>query len=932
MVEFRLLGQVVVERDGHQVDVGPARQQCVLAVLLVEANTAVPAEVLIDRVWEDRPPLRVRSSLHSYLTRLRRALAAAPVSITWRSGSYVLTVDEQAVDLHRFRRLIGQARTAVDDEQAMALIRQALELWRGEAFAGLDTPWLHTVRAVVEQERLGAMLDLTDRRLRLGQHAAVLPALRAQAEQHPVNERLVGQFMLALYRDGRQADALQVFRDTRHTLASELGIEPGPDLRRLHERILRADPDLAAPTMPRPIRRNDLPGDVADFTGRRAELDRLRSMLPRDADTGPGTAAVIAAIDGMAGVGKTTLAIHLAHHVARRYPDAQLYIDLRAHTAGHEPVEPVAALNTLLRALDVSGEKIPEELETRAALWRAELAGRKVLIVLDNAASATQVRPLLPGTAGCLTLVTSRRRLVDLETAHTLSLDVLPRADAVNLVRGVFGDDRAADTDAVQVLVELCGYLPLALRIAAARLRTRPTWTVADLVTRLRDGRTRLTAGDRSVAAAFGLSYQQLSAPRQRLFRRLGLVPGPDFDRYAASALNQTDPVATGELLEELVDVHLLQQPAPGRYRFHDLLRHHAADLAAHTDTPADEQTALANLVDHYLHTAYAADRLIRPHRTPIEIGQPPFDCHPQPLPDAAAAWAWFTAEYPNLLASQQLAVERKWHDAVWQLAWVLHTFHHRQGHIHDHVVAWRAAMAAADRLSEPAVLIMTHRLLGNAHSLAARHDEAIQHLARSLRLAEDAGDIHGQAHAHGALSQVWGGQGDHLRALESATHAMRLFRAIDLPVWEAEAQSAVGWHRAQLGHYAQARIDCEHALVLRRRHHDRSGEALTMDNLGYIAHHTGQHTDALDYYQQALLVYRESGNTYEEASALDRLGHTHLALNQHEQATQAWRQAAELFHAQGRTTDADRIQRQLTEIWQSRHHPPNPHERKPRV
>jgi DNA-binding SARP family transcriptional activator/tetratricopeptide (TPR) repeat protein len=917
MVEFRVLGGIEVSLDGDQIDVGPARQQCVLAALLVDANSVVSAERLIDRVWGDHPPLRARTSLHSYLTRLRRALATAPVSITRRAGNYVLNVDEQNVDMHRFRDLLGRVRATADDARALALIEQALGLWRGEAFSGLDTPWLHSIRTTLERERLEAAHEYVDLLLRQGRHAVLLPELRTRVEHNPLDERLAGQLMLAFYRSGRQADALAVFQDTRRRLGTELGLEPGPELRRLQEQILHSAPDLEVAPARELVPRNNLPGDVPDFTGREAEMVRLLAAVPRDGV--PGVAVVIEAIDGMAGVGKTALAVHHAHRLTDHYPDAQLFVDLHGHTAHQTPTDPMTALDALLRAWGVPGDQIPQRLEERAARWRAELADRKAVIILDNAANAAQIRPLLPGGARCLTLITSRLRLVDLDVARVLSLDVLPQGDAITMFLRVVDDRRSGlDSSAVEEVVALCGNLPLAIRIAGARLRTRPAWTARHLADRLRDRHRRLTelaAGDRSVAAAFSLSYQHLTSSQQRMFRLLGLHCGPDTDSYAAASLAGIDLNTAERLLEELVDAHLLDQPRPVRYRFHDLLRHHADTTAHATETPDAQRDSLTRLVDFYLHTAFRANRLLDSQRAPIQLRAPEAGCVLRRLESISAAMTWFEVEHDNLLAVQNLAAERNWHLQAWQLAWTLSTFHQRRGRLQDYMVAWQVGLAASACLSDTAAQMQAHRFLGHACGRLGRHGDSIEHHQRALALAEHVNDLSNQALAHRGLASGWAQQGDHQRALDHATQAKQLFRALGNPAGQAYELNGMGWYEAQLGRYAQARIHCEAALTLHRDHPDPQNEADTLDSLGYIAHHAGQLAEALDYYHRALTLFRDLGNTYQQANTLEHLAQTHDLLGHQNQARVSWQQALELYQAQHRTADADRLQRRLASV-----------------
>ncbi|WP_020667214.1 AfsR/SARP family transcriptional regulator [Amycolatopsis nigrescens] len=923
-VEFRVLGDIEARVGDRPMDLGHARQRCVLVSLLIEANKPVSADQLLERIWGDRLPHRARGTLYSYLSRLRQVLESAEgVGIIRRSGGYVLVIEPEAVDLHRFHRLVAQARDGGDEHRALDLFGQALRLWRGEAFAGLDSPWLSGVRGTLERERLAAELDRNDLELKFGRHTDLLSGLSASAEAHPLDERLAGQLMLALYRCGRQADALEVFRSTRRRLAGELGIDPGPELTGLHQRILRGDEDLATPATRGPTGRNDLPGDIGDFTGRGAEVDRLLAAVA----AGTGGSAMTVSIDGMAGVGKTTLAVHAARLLAGRYPDAQLFITLHGQADEQRPTDPLAALGTLLDAIGVPDSQIPDELEARSALWRAKLADRAALVVLDNVADAAQVRALLPGTANCLTLITSRRRLVDLEASCVVSLDVLSSVDAVALFTGIVGAERAdAEPGVVAEAVELCGRLPLAIRIAASRLRTRPSWTVRRLADRLRKGQRRLAelaAGDRSVAAAFTLSYKHLSAGQQRLFRLLGLHRGPDIDPCAAAALADVDVYVAEDLLQDLVDVHLLQEPVSGRYQFHDLLREHAKNIGREIESEAEQEAALARVVDYYLHTAYAGERLMNPHAQPIELARPAPGCAPFPLTERAAARVWFDTEHGCLLAQQQLAAEHGWHAKVWQLAWVMSTFHLWRGHRLDDLTMWQAGLEAAERIGDPVVCALAHRYLGSACQRAGRPVEALEHLRRSLALAEQIGNVRAQATAHRYLAVAWAHQGDEELRARHINRALRLFQDLGDPSAEADLLNAMGWHDAQLGNYQSARRYCERALELNREHPNGQAEAATLDSLGHIAHHTGEHAEALGYLGDALVLFREAGNIVGQAIVLTHLGETQVALGHVEQARQAWGQALDLYQTQHRTQEPQRRLRDLLSTLDQQPDPP---------
>ena len=608
-VEFRLLGPVEVWVDGRCVDAGRPHQRAVLAALLVDAGRVVPVETLIDRVWGQAAPEQVRASLRAHLSRIRRMLeqageCGAPVALSRVSGGYLLRVDSDQIDLQLFRRLVGTAGRPGDAGSPVASLRAALALWRGQPLAGIEGEWAARMRELWGRERVDAAVAWARAELAEGNPGPVLAALAELASDNPLVESLTEVFMRALHAAGRTSEALDLYARTRAHLAEELGTDPGPDLQALHRSLLRGEVETTPAAGPSVEVPRQLPAPPQLFTGRTIELAELDKI--HDAST-----VVITAIDGMAGVGKTALAVQAAHQMVERYPDGQLFIDLHGYTAGVAPVEPGAALDWLLRSLGVPGDRIPAELDQRAGLYRSRLAEQRMVIVLDNAATEAQVLPLLPGAPGCVVLVTSRRRLPGLDHTHTLSLDTLPLLDAIALLRQTAGEDRLAGQppELVAELVELCGHLPLAIRIAAARLRSHPTWDLTHLVRRLRDQQHRLVelqAGQRSVTAALDLSYQDLAADQQRAYRRLGLHPGPDIDQYAAAALLDATLREAGRLLEQLLEAHLLNEPTLGRYRFHDLTRAHAAHTATRDETD-DGHTALDRLLDYYRHTAAVA-------------------------------------------------------------------------------------------------------------------------------------------------------------------------------------------------------------------------------------------------------------------------------------------------------------------------------------
>jgi DNA-binding SARP family transcriptional activator len=670
-----VLGPLEVRRDGLLVVVPRGRSGVVLAVLALSAGRPVSFEVLADHAWGEQLPLSARASLHNQVMRLRRILGSEVIRTV--PAGYLLDVDPDEVDVLRFRRLAAEAGSLPDPVKSQEMLGAALRLWRGEPLEGLRSEALHRdVGAVLDEERLTAIQRRIDLDLAAGRYGELVAELRELTRRWPTRETLWRQFVTALSGAGRPADALDAYHEVRDLLREQLGVDPSEELQDLYHRVLagapgaggtvsaaggvrvRAEPGGAGPVMSRAAggwrARNDLPGDAADFTGRDRELRELVGGLAGRGET--AQTVVIAAVDGMAGVGKTALAVHAARLVADRYPDGQLFIDLHGHTPGRDPADPAAALGSLLRAIGVPGEQIPGTLERRAGLWRAELAGRRVLVLLDNAASAAQVRPLIPGGTGCLALVTSRRRLASLDAARMLSLDVLPPGDALALFAAVAGGGRAAaEPGPADEVLRLCGYLPLAIRICGARLAARPAWTVGYLAGRLGDQRRRLAemaTADRSVAAALSVSYQQLNPGEQRLFRLLGLHPGPDFDAYLAAALASMTLAGAGQVLEDLVDAHLLEQPAPGRYRFHDLLRDHAQAAARQAETSAARSDAIGRELDYYLQVAHEASAILRPGRLrpAPDLAHPP--ARTPRLAGQAGALSWCESEHANLMSA----------------------------------------------------------------------------------------------------------------------------------------------------------------------------------------------------------------------------------------------------------------------------------------
>ena len=940
-MEIRLLGSVEVLAAGRVLPVGPPQRRTVLAVLAADAGRLVRLDTLVDRVWDQSPPAQPHPALYAHITGIRRVLAQAnaaddsqsPARLVHQAGGYLLRVHPDQVDWHRFGRLTATARPRdCPDPDRARLLGQALGLWRGPALADLPGEWAARMRESWGKDRLDAAVDWAQACLRLGQHTEVIGPLRALVAEHPVAEQPVAALMRALSADGRTAEALDCFAAIRGRLDEHLGARPGPELTRLNEAILHADTARTAPSpAPAPPRvvPAQLPGDVYGFAGRSEELARLDAVLAGAAAEAP-TAVVISAVSGTAGVGKTALAVHWAHRVREKFPDGQLYVNLRGFDPGGRVMAPAEAVRGFLDALGVPAERIPPRLDAQAGLYRSLLAGKRMLIVLDNARDADQARPLLPGTPTALALVTSRNQLTPLvaaDGAHPLVLDLLTDAEAGELLSRRLGGDRVgAEPDAAEEIITRCARLPLALTIAAARAATHPAFPLTALAAELAEAGGRLealSAGDPAsdVRAVFSWSYQTLSPAAARLFRLLGLHPGPDTSAAAAASLAGHPRSGVRALLAELARASLLTEHAPGRYAFHDLLRAYASDLAHILDADDQRRAAVGRLLDHYLHTAHTAARLLYPTRDPptLALAPPAAGVTPEHPADYGQAMAWLTVEHAVLLATVRQAAGAGFDTHTWQLAWVLESFHDRRGHRHDAAAVWQAALDAARRLGDPTAQAQAHLSLAYGPNLLGRYRDAHSHLASALDLYGQAGDLVGQAWTHHYLAHLWDRQGRPDQALDHAQQSLALFRTTGHRLGQAIGLSHVGWCHALLGDHREALTCSQRALTLLQQLDDREGEAETWHSLGYTHHHLAHHRRAADCYQHALTLYRDIGHRYNEADVLTHLGDTRHAAGDPDAARTAWQQALDILTDLDHP-DADGVRGKLHELHQTTH------------
>ncbi|GAA1394402.1 BTAD domain-containing putative transcriptional regulator [Catellatospora coxensis] len=910
-VHFDLLGPLTVTRDDRPVPLGSTKQQLILAALLLRPAEAISTGELAAMLWGDLPPASAAANVRTYVRGLRQALAGqrrAERRILTTPGGYLLHVEPGERDVDRFDAAAARGRAALaegDPAGAQAELAAAVALWRGPALAGLPVPRLLSGRVgQLEERRLLAEEDYAVARIALGEPAEVIPRLRALLDRHPLRQRAWAQLMMCLYQIGDVAGALAAYRQARRVLAEQTGMDPGPELTRMHDDVLHhrvaGRPVSPGGTVQAPPRQ--LPLVPAGFAGRYAALARLDAGLRPGAGRPAGVD--ITAVSGMAGVGKTTLALHWAHRVVAHFPDGQLYVNLRGYDDA-DAVSPADALVAFLEALGVPIGRVPSSIDARTGLYRGLLSTRRMLIVLDNARDAGQVRPLLPGAGRCVVVVTSRDQLSGLvaaEGARPLTLDVLTAEESTDLLRGRLGADRlAAEPAAVAELVEATGRLPLALSLVAARVAAKPAFPLGAVAAQLRPAEGRLAAlADGDVRRVFSWSHRALSADAAHLLRLLGLHPGPDLTGDAAAALLGRPRAAAAPLLHELTRLHLLTEHQPGRYALHDLLRSYAAELVLASEPAGSRHAASSRLYDHYLHSAHPAAVLLQPTWTPVET-VPALPANPHvPVRDRAEAAAWFSAEHPVLLRVLRQAAETGFERYAGPLAWALAAYLAPRGLFAEQLAAQQAALAAAERIGDLPAQALAGRMLARALMRLGDHDAAEHHVQQALKLYEQIGDLDGLALTLRHLTEHCTARGRLTEALAHSVEALRVSRLIGSGYAEARALNTKGYLHALNGDYRQAVADCTQALAWQRRMADRVGQAATLDSLGFAHHRLGDLAQAVTCYEQSVERFRESANRYHEAETLTRLGEAYEQLADLPAAAEAWQRAKRIYEDLG--------------------------------
>ncbi|CAL9448963.1 Regulatory protein AfsR [Streptomyces sp. enrichment culture] len=953
-VRFSILGTLVVSVGDQQLHLGGPRARAVLGALLLEANRLVPISHLVEAVWERVPPATAEHQIRKIVADLRSRIPHGQEMIVTDGPGYRIVVDEDQLDLIRFEKALDEARRRATVDGEVAALESALALYRGRVLPDSRSPALTSAAAALEDRYLGARERLLELRLEQGRAHDAVSELMPLVAEHPLRESLSALLMVALYRVGRQADALRVYHDLRNLLAEQLGIDPSSAVNYRYQQILRSEPALDTPPAARPDRPagppaaapppRSLPHDLPDFTGREAELDQLLAHVPPPPGpppevhgTGPGPdargdggqdgprtgrqAVRIITVDGMAGSGKTALAVHAAHRVADRYPDGQIFLDLHGFSPHCEPVEPHDALGTLLRALGVPADALPEDPADRASLWRGMTADRRLLLLFDNVIASDQVRPLIPAGPGCLVLVTSRPRLAGLDGAVPLPLPLPSTAEGLALLGQVIGHRRvAAEQEAAAELVALCGRLPLALRITASRLTNRPHWSLAYLAGRLRDERRRLdelTVEHRSVRTSLHLSYATVPPRHQELFRLLGAHPGADFDGYGAAALAGLTPHAAETLLEGLLDARLLVQHTPGRYTFHSLVRALAREAAEQQPQPTRD--ARHRLLGYYLDAADRAAGLLRPRGERPRPQAPgpgahrpdahrPDAAHPAgaapdaapaaapPLRDAADALAWFDAERTGLLAALAHAEDAGYDHHAARLPLALAPYLHARGHMEDELGVLRKAVAAARRVGDPALEAAALTGMASPYGHLGRVREGLECAREALALAERAGDRSRTAFCLGRIGMFHNALGQYEHAIAALHRALVLLSRADAHDEECAVLASLGEAQAALGRHAEALQTSRLVVLHSRQNGDAYGELTGLLGEATAYAGAGRLDAALDRLAEASALARRTTTPDGQAPVLVQYADVYRRQGRHREALRAGHAALQLL------------------------------------
>jgi DNA-binding SARP family transcriptional activator/Tfp pilus assembly protein PilF len=940
-VKFRILGPLEAAAGGHPLDLGGMRQQTVLATLLLEPRRVVTTARLMQAIYGDEPPITSRSQVQICISALRRLFAGHGRSdvISTHSQGYIIQVSDEQIDSLRFEDLVRQAREAratEDLHRAVDLYREALALWRGPVLNGIQSRLVQAVANRFTEHRITVGEDCLQLELDLGRHREIVGELAELVEADPLRERLRGLLMIALYRSGRQAEALQVYRTGRRIMIDELGIEPNEQLQRLEHAILTSDQTLAAPPAqptriaPVPVRvtvPRMLPSDIADFTGRAKEIDAIRQQLLLAAEDRSRFAVPIIVVVGKAGIGKSAVTVHTAHSVAERFPDGQLYADLHGCTS--RPVGAAQLLERFLRVLGVPGNAVPETLDERAEMYRGLIADRKTLVVLDDAGSASQVLPLIPGDPTAAVIVTSRSRLPGLAGAVHVEVDVFDSDQSLDLLARIAGTDRVRSEErAAAALAELCGQLPLALRIAGARLFARPHWSVEQLAARLKDETRRLDElkhGEMGIRASISMTYESTGDAARRLFRRLAILDVPAFSSWVAAALLDRPLNETQDLLDDLADAQLIEAGRDGygvhsQYRFHELIRVFAREQLATGESARERGAALTRVLGGLLFLAEAAHRReYGGDYAQIHSDAPRWPLAPE-LVDRLVAdpLSWYERERPTLVAGIRQAAQAGLAALSWDLAITSVTLFESRAYLDDwratHEIALAATRQARDRRGQAAMQYS----MGSLCIAEQRFDEARRHLEAARDLFGQVGDDKGRAlviRNIGLLDRLVG-QFD--QATTYYEQALEIFRATGDQVAAAYVLHSLAQLRLECDDLDGAELLLSEALQLSRTGGSRRVEAQVLHRTGHTRLQAGEPAAAIEAFDQALAVVRSMGDQTGEAYALHGLGIARLRRGEFAAAEATLHQALSLANASNHRLAEARVQIGLGELAQA--------------
>lgn len=892
-----MLGAVQVISKGRPALRARRRERLLLGLLALEANRSLSVARLEQLLWTGGAPRNPRQAIQVYISRLRAQLGEDPIRLTHQGDGYALRVDPDFVDAHRFVKQVAAARSLRDPTQRAERLGEALAMWRGLLLEdAADDDLRERIGRELEETRLSAVEMRVEAELDAGRHESLVGELARLTETHPYRERLISVRMKALYRCGRVPEALEVYRESAAALEEAVGLDFSDELKALYVAILRHDKSLAPaaePAEPAPAPAQ-LPPDLAVFVGREAELERLIAYAPTGDEPRRGRAAVCA-VDGMAGVGKTALATRAAHHLADRFPDGRLYVNLHGFTRGTSPVSPEDALDRMMRALGMPPQTIPRHIDDRAAAWRSLLAGKKTLIVLDNAAGEDQVLPLLPAASGCLVLITSRVRLSGLDDVSYLSLSPLTLAESAELFGQIAGPDRVegAAAEAADEIGRLCGRLPLAVRIAAARLRDQNQWTVRSLAERLRDSDSRLSelsAGHRGVASALELSYRHLDQPAQRMFRLLGLAPAMPIDDHVAAALADVTADDAASLLAVLVAARVLDSAGGGRYQFHDLTRHHAVDMAARDETGASRHEAIGRVMDHYAAAVNVAACRLEPERTVLETD--PDAPGVAAIADRAAALAWLDDTRHQLRAAVARGHDAGFHRQVYEICRLSTNYYEMRCHHDDWLATHQYGLSSARKLKDDKAQARMLIRMGGIHAVLDDFDQTLRHYEEASALCEKTGDVFAQAAISNNLGKMYAtgaSRCDEATAFAHAqdhlTQAYELYCRLCDATGQAKSLANLGGMYAKHGRHDEALVHLDKARAMFRQLDRAGGEGVALYLAGTVHARRGDCDSAIQCHTRALELARQSGDFETELSCLEGLGNSHRELGQLDKA-----------------------------------------------